>query len=276
MHAMIDKTPPKSGSPKQEGNGAAGARSLFSRIFARKRDITSVPPGARVYAVGDIHGRLDLLDTIQEKIVRDSESAAGERVIVYLGDYIDRGADSKGVIDRLLAGPGSGFTTRHLRGNHDQSLLDFLDEPGHYRMWKDYGARETLLSYGVLPPRGEGDAVLAKARDDLASALPESHLEFIQGLELSVTIGDYFFVHAGVRPGLPLSKQSPQDLMWIREEFLTSSTDFGKVVVHGHSPSPMPVKRSNRIGVDTGAYATGRLSCVVLEGTECRFLQTSA
>jgi serine/threonine protein phosphatase 1 len=243
-------------------------------MFARKREVSSVPAGVRVYAVGDVHGRLDLLDGLLEKILHDGEQATHDRVIVYLGDYVDRGADSKGVIDRLLAQPPRGFSARHLRGNHDQSLLDFLEDPSHYLMWKDYGARETLLSYGVLPPRGESDTVLEKARDELKSALPEAHLQFLNGLELSVTIGDYFFVHAGVRPGLPLTKQSPQDLMWIREEFLTSSTDFGKVVVHGHSPSPLPVKRFNRIGVDTGAYATGRLSCVVLEGTQCRFLQT--
>jgi len=270
---MPENSPHKPDSTNRDGNGGA-PRGLFSRLFAPKRDMRSVPAGLRVYAVGDIHGRLDLLDTIQEKIIRDSEGGSGDRIIVYLGDYIDRGADSKGVIERLLAQPPKGFAARYLKGNHDQSLLDFLDDPSHYRMWKDYGARETLLSYGVLPPRGENDVVLAKARDDLASALPESHLEFVRALELSATIGDYFFVHAGVRPGLPLAKQSPQDLMWIREEFLTSSSDFGKVVVHGHSPSSMPVKRPNRIGVDTGAYATGRLSCVVLEGAECRFLQT--
>jgi serine/threonine protein phosphatase 1 len=259
---------------KREGNASSTPRGLLSRIFGRQPEASSVPAGVRVYAVGDIHGRLDLLGALQEKIARDGETATDKRIIVYLGDYIDRGADSKGVIERLLAQPPEGFSARHLKGNHDQSLLDFLEEPAHYRMWKDYGARETLLSYGVMPPRGEGDSALKKASEDLALALPEAHLEFIRGLELSVTIGDYFFVHAGVRPGLPLSKQSPQDLMWIREEFLTSSSDFGKVVVHGHSPSPMPVKRANRIGVDTGAYATGRLSCVVLEGASCRFLQT--
>src|SRR5258706_895552 len=273
---MPENLPPNQESSNRDGNGGVAPRGLFDRMFARKRDMSSVPAGMRVYAVGDIHGRLDLLDTIQEKIVRDSAEATGERIIVYLGDYIDRGADSKGVIERLLARPPNGFAARHLKGNHDQSLLDFLDDPSHYRMWKDYGARETLLSYGVMPPRGESDTVLAKARDDLASALPDSHLEFVRALELSVIIGDYFFVHAGVRPGLPLAKQSPQDLMWIREEFLTSSSNFGKVVVHGHSPSQLPVKRPNRIGVDTGAYATGRLSCVVLEGAGCRFLQTGA
>jgi serine/threonine protein phosphatase 1 len=259
---------------KRDGNATSAPRGLLSRIFGRKPEASAVPVGVRVYAIGDIHGRLDLLDGMQEKIARDGETATGERIIVYLGDYIDRGADSKGVIERLLAPPPKGFSARHLKGNHDQSLLDFLEDPAHYRMWKDYGARETLLSYAVMPPRGEGDSALKKASEDLALALPESHLKFVRGLELSVTIGDYFFVHAGVRPGLPLNKQSPQDLMWIREEFLTSSSDFGKVVVHGHSPSPMPVKRANRIGVDTGAYATGRLSCVVLEGTSCRFLQT--
>jgi serine/threonine protein phosphatase 1 len=228
----------------------------------------------RVYAVGDIHGRLDLLDSIHQLIVKDSAAGPSARIIVYVGDYIDRGPDSKGVIDRLLAPKLDGFKARHLRGNHDQSLLDFLRNPTHYRLWKDYGARDTLTSYGVAPPRFDNDEALTAARDELAVALPPAHREFLEGLRLSFEIGDYFFAHAGVRPGLPLAKQLPDDLMWIREEFLTSTADFGKVVVHGHTPGQEPQRRRNRIGIDTGAYATGRLTCAVLEGAECRFLHT--
>ena len=250
-------------------------RNLFRRKFSREqRPAASLPADTRVYAVGDIHGRLDLLDTLHDLIVQDSASAPSARLIVYVGDYIDRGPDSKGVIDRLLAPTLDGFQTRHLRGNHDQSLLDFLDDPTHYRQWKDYGARDTLRSYGVAPPRFDNEEALGVARDELAEALPSSHREFLEGLKLSLEIGDYFFVHAGVRPGLPLAKQSPDDLMWIREDFLTSKSDFGKVVVHGHTPTHEPQRRPNRIGIDTGAYATGRLTCAVLEGAQCSFLHT--
>lgn len=206
-------------------------------------------------------------------IKQDSNDARGERIIVYVGDYIDRGPDSKGVIDRLLS-PLDGFKVRHLRGNHDQSLLEFLNEPIHYRQWKDYGARETLASYGITPPLFDKPDELSSVRDALLRALPDDHLKFLNGLELSFEIGDYFFTHAGVRPGLPLARQSPDDLMWIRDQFLSSNADFGKVVVHGHTPNPEPQKRHNRIGIDTGAYATGKLTCVVLEDSGCRFLQT--
>ena len=250
-------------------------RDFFGKILSRpERRTAALPVGLRVYAVGDIHGRLDLLDALHDLIEKDSRDGPNDRILIYVGDYIDRGPDSKGVIDRLLAPPLDGFSTRHLRGNHDQSLLDFLDDPMHFRLWKDYGARETLQSYGVSPPRFDKPDAFATARDELEQALPAAHLNFLNGLKLSTEVGDYFFAHAGVRPGLPLAKQAPDDLMWIREEFLYSNSDFGKVVVHGHTPSPEPQKRHNRIGIDTGAYATGRLTCVVLEGQECRFLST--
>jgi len=249
-------------------------RDLLNKIFSRRpRKAASLPEGVRVYAVGDIHGRLDLLDAIHRLIEQDSADKGGERTLVYVGDYIDRGPDSKGVIDRLLS-PLKGFKTRHLKGNHDESLLEFLNDPIHYRQWKDYGARETLASYGVTPPLFDKPDELSLVRDALAEALPAAHLQFLNGLELSFEIGDYFFAHAGVRPGLPLARQSPDDLMWIREQFLTSNADFGKVVVHGHTPSPEPQKKHNRIGIDTGAYATGKLTCAVLEGSDCRFLHT--
>ena len=130
------------------------------------------------------------------------------------------------------------------------------------------------MSYGVRPPLHDDEEAYAVARDQFAERLPQTHLDFLNGLELWLEIGDYFFTHAGVRPGLPLEVQAPEDLMWIREDFLTSNANFGKVVVHGHTPTEAPVKRANRIGVDTGAYATGRLTCAVLEAEDCRFLHT--
>ncbi len=242
--------------------------------FWHKKKIISIPEGMRVYAVGDIHGCAKLLDRLTAIIVQDSQAASVQRQIVYLGDYVDRGPDSKGVIERLLAPPPEGFLVQHLRGNHDQMMLDFLTDPAVFSIWKSFGAQETLMSYGVLPPRFDDVAAFEEARDRLAEALPQAHLQFLQALPLSVTIGGYFFAHAGVHPGIALHDQVPEDLLWIRDEFLNSTQDFGTVIVHGHSPTEEPVRRPNRIGVDTGAYATGRLTCVVLQGTSSRFLHT--
>lgn len=234
-----------------------------------------VPSGWRVYAVGDIHGCDGLLAQLHRAMAKDAASFGGERKIVYLGDYVDRGPDSRGVIDRLIRGL-PGFSARHLKGNHDAALLDFLAHSETYPAWQNYGGTETLVSYGVRPPRGDSPAALEETRTAFAAALPPAHLQFLRDLELSVVIGDYLFVHAGIRPGIALDSQSEQDLLWIRDEFLYSSRTYEKIVVHGHTPTDRPVRMSNRIGVDTGAYATGILSCAVLEGSECRFLQAVA
>ena len=250
-------------------------RSLLSRLFApRSSSGPALAKGIRAYAVGDIHGRLDLLERMLEMIVEDGESAAGRKLLIFLGDYVDRGPSSKGVLDRLLQPLAEGFETHFLKGNHEHSLLGFLSDPSLYQLWKRYGAMECLQSYGVHPPMHDDIDAFISARDDLADAMPPAHLEFLNGLEMSFEIGDYFFVHAGIRPGIPLHRQSPEDLMWIREDFLGSSINFGKVVVHGHTPAKTPTVRANRIGVDTGAYITGQLSCAVLENDSCRFLQT--
>ena len=242
-------------------------------MFRSEQKIALLLEGRRVYAVGDIHGCAAQLEQLTNTIVRDGENGAEIQSIVYLGDYVDRGPDSKGVIDRLLC-PPPGFQMHFLRGNHEQLLLDFLEDPNLFRLWKNYGGQETLISYGVLPPRFDDESAFAEARDQLAEVLPPSHLQFLRSLRLSIEIGDYFFVHAGVRPGVPLESQAAEDLLSIRDEFLMSSKNFGRVVVHGHSPTPSPVRRRNRIGVDTGAYATGRLTAAVLEGADCRFLHT--
>ena len=245
----------------------AKPRGLFS-LFAR----APAPEEAhRIYAVGDVHGRADLLDVLMEKIIRDASLASATQSLVFVGDYIDRGSNSRGVIERLLD-PPEGFETHYLRGNHDQALLDFLEDPASYRRWRRFGADETLLSYGVEPPAQDETAVFA--RDELAEKLPATHLRFLQDLQPFVQIGSYHFVHAGVRPGLSLEDQSLEDMMWIREEFLDCEDDFGKVIVHGHTPGERPVCRSNRIGIDTGAFATNCLTAVVLDGVGARFLNT--
>jgi serine/threonine protein phosphatase 1 len=251
-------------------------RGFFSRLTGRRprKAAPRVPDGVRIYAVGDIHGCADQLDRLFAAIEADAKSWPGPKYLIFLGDYCDRGPDSKGVIDRLLT-IGDGFTRHHLRGNHDQVILDFLADPTVYRSWREFGAPETLMSYGVMPPRFDDDAAYIVARDRFAAALPASHLRFLQNLQYSAKIGDYFFVHAGVKPGTDLDRQVPEDLLWIRDEFLMSKGDFGAVVVHGHTPGEKPVRRSNRIGIDTGVYATGKLAAAVLEAESCKFIVTS-
>ena len=249
-----------------------GLAKRIARLFSLgTKSPAAVPEGVRVYAVGDIHGCLRELDRLTAAILHDSASWPGTCHLVYVGDYIDRGPDSKGVVERLLTRQ-EGFTLHYLRGNHDQVLLDFLDDPSVYRSWRDFGGRETLLSYGVVPPQFDDLSAMEKAAERFRTALPSAHLAFFENLQLSAKIGDYFFVHAGVRSGIALDDQSAEDLLWIRDEFLASSSDYGMVIVHGHSPTPEPVRRPNRIGIDTGAYATRRLTAVVLEGDKCRFL----
>lgn len=250
------------------------ARDFLGLRREPKAEPRAVPPHHRIYAIGDIHGHRDLLDELLYDIRKDCEGTQETVVIVFLGDYVDRGPDSKGVIDRLLNLPAA-FQGKFLRGNHDQTLLDFLADPEVYQSWCDYGADETLTSYGVTPPRDHSLSTLSQVRDCFAKALPADHLRFFQTLPLSWEIGDYFFAHAGVLPGVALNEQKEADLLWIREEFLSSTEDFGKVVVHGHTPTDSPVKRPNRIGIDTGAYMTGRLTALALDGHSQRFLQTS-
>lgn len=237
----------------------------------------ALPAGTRLYAVGDIHGRDDLLAELQARIAADAEGSRARRpVLLYIGDYIDRGPDSKAVLDRLVDRPLAGFETIHLMGNHEALALEFLEDPGVGPLWFSNGGDATLLSYGVDPLQraGPARAPYRALRDAFAAALPERHLAFLRGLRLSHAEGDYLFVHAGIRPGVPLERQSPEDLLWIRREFLDSEADHGKVVVHGHSIARQPERRPNRIGIDTGAFATGRLTALVLEGTEAGFLQT--
>lgn len=253
----------------------AAVSDTFSGLLRRLRGTRRAPEaprGLRLYAVGDIHGCLPQLEELLQLILRDSHDAKGRKHVVFVGDYIDRGPDSKGVVERLLA-PMPGFTATFLLGNHEQTLLDFLENPSVYREWKYYGGVETLVSYGVSPPRFDDDAAHAAVRDQLRQNMPDEHIAFLRRLEEWAVHGDYFFVHAGIRPGIPLGEQDKRDLIWIRDEFLQSQADFGKVIVHGHTPMDHPENKPNRIGIDTGAYATGRLTAVVLEGTGRRFLQ---
>jgi serine/threonine protein phosphatase 1 len=234
-----------------------------------------VPEGVRVYAVGDIHGRLDLLRHLHRSIEKDvQERMPARNIAVYLGDYIDRGPDSRGVVEFLIAEPLPGFECHHLSGNHDAWLPRFLDGIDNGVDWMFNGGDVTLESYGVeLGVFGLGGD-LENTRRDLAARLPDHHAAFFRGLALSHVVGDYLFVHAGIRPGVPIDAQDPDDLIWIREEFLGSTVDHGKIVVHGHTPDHQVQIKENRIGIDTAAYATGQLTCLVLEGDGRRFLHT--
>jgi serine/threonine protein phosphatase 1 len=235
-----------------------------------------VPPHRRIYAVGDIHGRSDLLDRLHEMIVADRAKAGAVRpVLVYLGDYVDRGPDSAGVIDRVLGPPPGDFDVVCLIGNHEQMMLDFLAGAGAGLGWLMNGGDATLASYGV-PVAGEvyRREELVPLQQALIQRLPAAHRRFLNGLSHTHREGDYLFVHAGIRPGVPLDQQDAEDLIWIREEFLDSTTDHGAVVVHGHSIRPKVEMRKNRIGLDTGAFASGTLTCLVLQDDQRSLLQT--
>jgi serine/threonine protein phosphatase 1 len=234
-----------------------------------------VPPGRRIYAIGDIHGRDDLLKRLHRLILADACRLPADvaRVVVYLGDYVDRGPASAAVLDRLVHGRLPGFATVALMGNHEDMMQGFLAGGGALP-WLLNGGSETLASYGIRPA-GRIDAVaLEVLRGRLGDALPPGHAAFLAGLGLYHEEGDYVFVHAGVRPGVPLARQARRDLIWIREPFLAAADAIGRTVVHGHTITDEPDVGPGRIGIDTGAFLTGRLTCVVLEGCDRRFLHT--
>lgn len=227
------------------------------------------PSGKRIYAIGDIHGCDRQLESLLRQIREDAElGTAEEKLLVTLGDYVDRGPGSREVLDLLAGDPLPGFSRVHLCGNHDAMMLEFLENPEAGPLWLMNGGDATCRSYLVEP----SSLPVALSRD-LRAALPESHLAFLRSLDLSHEEGGYLFVHAGVRPGVALQNQTPEDLMWIRDAFLFSPEDHGRLVVHGHTPRSAPDRQPNRIGIDTGACFGGDLTCLVLEGTEQRFLR---
>jgi serine/threonine protein phosphatase 1 len=244
--------------------GKAPARAAIER---------RVPDGLRVYCVGDIHGRDDLLRQMAERVEADLEpSSFDQAVTVFLGDYVDRGLGSMRVVEQLARGewPTSIIA---LAGNHEDLLMAFLEDEGVIESWRNLGGLETLHSYGV----NLGPAIVKRdfgaVQAAFAACFPEPHRQFLEALKVSTTIGDYFFCHAGVRPGVPLDRQDRNDLLTIRDTFLASELEHGKLVVHGHTPSLVPEIRFNRIGIDTAGYATSRLTCLVLEKDQRRFLQ---
>ncbi len=230
-----------------------------------------MPAGQRAYAVGDIHGRADLFAELIAAI--DADDAArgpAETTVILLGDLIDRGPDSAGVI-RLAREWQARRQVRILAGNHEEMFLDALQKPEVMRHFLRFGGRETLLSYPIDPleyTRAELDEVIGLAH----AAIPAQDIAFIQSFEDQVALGDYLFVHAGIRPGVPLDDQRQSDLRWIREPFLDYPESFGPVVIHGHTITEQAEIRSNRIGIDTGAYRSGRLTALGLENTQRWFI----
>ena len=250
-------------------------QTLLRFLASRETPRPCVPDGRRVYAVGDIHGRLDLLERLLAAIARDdARRGPADTVVVFLGDLVDRGPDSRGVVERLIDYGRGPTAARFLMGNHEEVFLRALEgDLRAMRLLVRIGGRETVLSYGVSEAEYRGLDF-----EDLAPLLrekvPAEHVRFLAGFERSIEVGDYLFVHAGIRPGIPLDQQSGSDLRWIRDDFLHCRDGFGKIVVHGHSVTAEGDVRPNRIGIDTGAYASGRLSALGLEGDGRWFLST--
>ncbi len=235
----------------------------------------AAPEGLRIYAIGDVHGRDDLLARLSQRIANDLRAGDYDKAVtVLLGDYVDRGRDSREVIDRLAR---HDFPTPivTLRGNHEDVMLRYLDDPAMLDQFAAFGGLMTIVSYGVDPGEEMKAGAAAAVHAAFVAHVPEEHRRFLEETRMSVEYGDYFFCHAGVRPHVPLDRQDPGDLMWIRYEFLNYRGSFGKVIVHGHTPHAHVQNHENRINLDTHAFKSGVLTAVVLEGEGRRFLDTA-
>jgi serine/threonine protein phosphatase 1 len=246
-------------------------RQIFGS--AGEARIPAVPAGQRIYAIGDIHGRLDLFDAIIAAVeADDAEAMKARTTVVLLGDLVDRGPDSAGVIARAREWKER-RKLRVLAGNHEEMFLLSFQKKDVLRHFLRFGGKETLESYGI-PANPKNKKELEALQDAMHDRVPPEDLEFIREMEDRIVIGDYAFVHAGIVPDVALEKQKGADLRWIREPFLSSEKRHSHIVVHGHTIYPKPELRENRIGIDTGAFASGRLTALVLEGTGRRFIQT--
>jgi len=244
-------------------------RTFFRKLLSPTphRAPTRVPDGRRVYAVGDIHGCADLFGDIISAIEADDDArGAAETTVILLGDLVDRGPDSRGVIDAARDWSRR-RAVRILLGNHEEMFLKSLEDEGALRQFIRFGGRETILSYGVTPDEYR-EMTFEELRASMAAFIPPEDLDFIRGFEDMIVIGDYVFVHAGIRPGVELGSQAPADLRWIREPFLSRVSHDRACVVHGHTITDAPEVLPGRVGIDTGAYASGRLTAIGLEGGE--------
>ncbi len=251
---------------------------LFRRASAPARPLPAIPAGERVYAIGDVHGNLDLLRELIRRIEADNAARGpADTTIIFLGDLVDRGPDSAGVVDAALAlaRESSGPLVRFLKGNHEEVFERAAS--GDERALRHFirmGGRETILSYPIAVNVYE-ELSIEELTQHMLSLIPRTHVDFISDFEDCIVIGDYAFVHAGVRPGVPVAEQKKSDLRWIREGFVNDNTPHDKMIVHGHTIFDDVDMQSNRIGVDTGAYRTGTLSALGLEGTDRWVLQAS-
>lgn len=251
------------------------------RMFERTPPPAARFPEGRVgFAVGDIHGRIDLLRkmvSLLEERADAERRANGEPIVVFLGDYVDRGPNSAAVIEAMLQGGPLGYERRYLRGNHEQSMLRFMAAPMENRAWLLQGGAETLVSYGVRPlsPVTASEEEWIAVAAALKERVPPAHLQFLEGLERYVAFGDYAFVHAGVDAARSLEEQTDDDLYWSRDRFIASKRRFSHRVVHGHTPVERPYADERRIAVDTGAYASGTLTAARFEDEEVTFLSVS-
>ncbi len=237
-----------------------------------------MPENSLVYAIGDVHGRADLLEKMHSQIIQDANAHPSKKIqVIYLGDYIDRGAYVRETLDILTSGLPSGFRADYLLGNHEQLFMAFLEDPSLLELWLGIGGQTTLLSYGVQAPgTGFSGQRAYEVRDALLEAMPEAHLDFIRNLKLFIHTGEFLFVHAGIAPGRPLEQQVSDDLLWIRNGFLDYDLDHELKVVHGHTISEKVQEKPNRIGIDTGAYATGVLTCAAIDNNGVRYLSTAS
>ena len=252
---------------------------VLKRFFARKESPApppaAIPAGKRVYAIGDIHGRADLLDQLLVKILADDAARDdAEAQIIFLGDLADRGPGSRQVIEHAMALAQSRPDTVFIMGNHEELLIRVWDgDRATAATFHRAGGRETLISYGITAEQYDSWD-LDEVTDATTRVVPKAHIDFLRAFRSSYRLGDYFFTHAGVRPGIALDDQDETDLRWIRSDFIDSTADFGAVVVHGHTIRDAVEERANRIGIDTGAYASGRLTAIGLEGTDRWYLST--
>jgi len=251
---------------KLRRNGPGAARAMEA----------SLPEGQRIYAIGDIHGRLDLLDHLLALVAEDDANRPGESQIIFLGDLIDRGPHSAQVVERALRLRQARPDTRLLLGNHEEVFLKALNgDLKALSFFVRIGGRETILSYG-LDEQTYNDATFEELLELLRARVPREHIDFLESFEDLIVAGDYAFVHAGIRPNEPLSCQRPSDLRWIRDDFLRHGSPFEKIIVHGHTIAEDVEQRPNRIGLDTGAYASGKLTAMGFEGDERWILQAVA
>lgn len=265
--------------------GNASSRTLTSPTAPLPTNATDPAPveihsehaDETFYAIGDIHGRADLIVSLVDKIEEDIAGSDAKVRLIFLGDYCDRGLETRQVIDFLLSERVQKHRPIFIKGNHEQTLIEFLSDPATGPAWARYGGRETLVSYGVRPPRSLSfNEDWERARLEFREKLPQSHETFLLSLKPSARIGKYGFVHAGMKPGVPFDEQRERDLLWIRDEFLTSSETFDVFLVHGHTPVDQATNSNSRVNVDTGAYYSGRLTAARIAGDDISFISTRA